>query len=397
MCGGDNHPNKCLLSRYYSWQQVRHLLTVEWLRAENQWHSSGRTEMRSEGQSPEVRPKPEVNTISPYRNPKSEIRPVLRRARDWPRLAQVTDWSQSETTAAITLTGEGGDHNRAPSICVTTIAFLDVVGDGNRTNRLQLNLEKFGALKPQFAFASSTTWGPVLRPATHSWLEEPVFGRRIDSVSTEINSWLGIETLVRGIDRRFLDITSRLATLRRRVPMPYIGRSCWFHPAAWHKQQLCFLAVLLFGHSCSVWWSARVFLFGWRWCLEYCRQAVHWSSSTISCRTTGWTMWQDITFRTGHPGPHVSLWCIAGDWQSCPCTVPRLSALTQADYTIPVTPPAWFLFFWGNDQSLSENSAGIKKTSHQFILVLSSREVLNSPVRAFFYMFSIFTRLPCRR
>ncbi|KAK2155672.1 hypothetical protein NP493_2049g00006 [Ridgeia piscesae] len=41
-----------------------------------------RTEMRSEGRSPEVRPKPEVNTISPYRNPKSEIRPVLRRARD---------------------------------------------------------------------------------------------------------------------------------------------------------------------------------------------------------------------------------------------------------------------------------------------------------------------------
>ena len=162
--------------------------------------------------------------------------------------------------------------------------------------------------------------------------------------------------------------------------MPYTGRSCWFRPAAWHKQQLCFLAVLLFGHSCSVWWSARVFLFGWQWCLEYCRQAVHWFSSTISRRTTGWTMWQDITFRTCHPGPHVSLWGIAGDWQSCPCTVPRLSALTQADYTIPVIPPAWFSFFWGNDQSLSENSAGIKKTSHQFTLVLSSREVLNSPL-----------------
>ena len=28
-------------------------------------------------------------------------------------------------------------------------------------------------------------------------------------------------------------------------------------------------------------------------------------------------MWQDITFRTGHPGPHVSLWWIAGDWQPC--------------------------------------------------------------------------------
>ena len=40
---------------------------------------------------------------------------------------------------------------------------------------------------------------------------------------------------------------------------------------------------------------------------KYCRQAVHWFSSTISCRTTGRTMWQDITFRTGHPGPHVSL------------------------------------------------------------------------------------------
>ena len=44
-----------------------------------------------------------------------------------------------------------------------------------------------------------------------------------------------------------------------------------------------------------------------------------------------------------------------------PRTVPRLSALAQADYTIPVAPPAWFSFFWDNDQSLSENSVEIKK------------------------------------
>ena len=125
--------------------------------------------MRSEGQSPEVRPKPEVNTISPYWNPKSEIRPVLRRARDWPRSAQVTDWSQSETTA-----NQGGGRSQPGAVnmrynnCVSRCSRgRPGYGDGNRTNRLQLNFEKFGALKPQFAFAGSTTWGPVLRPATH--------------------------------------------------------------------------------------------------------------------------------------------------------------------------------------------------------------------------------------
>ena len=92
---------------------------------------------------------------------------------------------------------------------------------------------------------------------------------------------------------------------------------CRFHPAAWHRQQLWFLAILLFRRSRCIWWSACVFLFGWRWCLEFCRQMVHWSSYTISCRSTGQTMWQDITFRTGHPGLHVSLWWIAGDRQPC--------------------------------------------------------------------------------
>ena len=61
-----------------------------------------------------------------------------------------------------------------------------VSGDGNRINRLQLR-EQLSALKPEFAFAGSTTQGSVSRPATHSRLEEPVFGQRIDAVSTEIN------------------------------------------------------------------------------------------------------------------------------------------------------------------------------------------------------------------
>ena len=37
MHGGDNHPNKCLLSWYYSRQQVRHLFTLDWLSME--WNS----------------------------------------------------------------------------------------------------------------------------------------------------------------------------------------------------------------------------------------------------------------------------------------------------------------------------------------------------------------------
>ena len=93
--------------------------------------------------------------------------------------------------------------------------------------------------------------------------------------------------------------------------------AAWFRPAAWRRQQYCFLAVFVFGCSRCVWWSAWVFLFRWRWCLEFYRRIVPWSNSTISCRTTGRTMWHNVTFRMGHPGPHVSLWWIAGDWQSC--------------------------------------------------------------------------------
>ena len=63
-----------------------------------------------------------------------------------------------------------------------------VSGKGNQTNRLHL-WEKLGALKPEFAFAGSMTLGPFSRPATHSWLEEPVFGWRIDAVSTETGRW----------------------------------------------------------------------------------------------------------------------------------------------------------------------------------------------------------------
>ena len=76
-----------------------------------------------------------------------------------------------------------------------------------------------------------------------------------------------------------------------------------------------------------------------------------------------------------------------------PRTVPRLSALAQADYAIPVTPPpARISFFWGNDQSLSENSAGIinlfggQITPICFGTSFQRSPVL--PVGAFFYRFS---------
>ena len=141
-----------------------------------------------------------------------------------------------------------------------------------------------------------------------SRLEESVFSRRIDAVSTKINGWLGIETLVAGIHRRFADMTSFLATLRRRVPTPYTGRSCRFCPTAWQTK---FMVSCRSPIRALVWRLivARVFLFGWQWCLEFCRRAwtTHWYSSTISYHTTGRTMWQYMTFRTGHPDPHVTL------------------------------------------------------------------------------------------
>ena len=64
--------------------------------------------------------------------------------------------------------------------------------------------------KLEFTFAGSTT--------------------RFGAVSTEINGWLSIETLVTGIHRWVPDMTSRLATLCRRVRMPYPGRICRFCP-----------------------------------------------------------------------------------------------------------------------------------------------------------------------
>ena len=124
-------------------------------------------------------------------------------------------------------TNLGVDGHRMANNCVSQRSRVrPVSGDGHWTNRLQLR-EQLGALKPEFAFAGSTTRGPVSRPATHSRLEEPVFGRRIDAVSTEINGWVGIEMLVPGIHRRVPYITSRLTTLRRRVPTPYTGRICF--------------------------------------------------------------------------------------------------------------------------------------------------------------------------
>ena len=129
-------------------------------------------------------------------------RPLLRRAWDWPRSAQVTVRSQSETAAALTLTegrSQPGAVNMRYNNCVSRRSRgRPVSGDGNRSNRLKLR-EKLGALKPEFAFAG------------------------FDAVSTEINGWLGFETLVPLIHRRFPDMTSQLATLRRRVPTPYTG------------------------------------------------------------------------------------------------------------------------------------------------------------------------------
>ena len=57
----------------------------------------------------------------------------------------------------------------------------ELPGDG-----LQLQ-ENLGTLNPEFAFAGSTTWGPVSRHVTNSRLEEPVFGRRIDTVDWPVS------------------------------------------------------------------------------------------------------------------------------------------------------------------------------------------------------------------
>ena len=224
-----------------------------------------------------------------------------------------------------------------------------ISGNGNQTNRLQLR-EKFGALKLEFAFADSTTRRPVSRPTTHSWLEEPVFGRRISAVSIEINGWLGIETLVPGIHRRFPDMTSRLATLRRRVHMPYTDRSCRLRPAAWQTIFCC-------SSRSPIRTFTRRFMIG-------------------SCIPVPMTMVPGVL--SGHPGPHVSLWWIAGDWQSWPS-----HSATSVNTDTSRSPSLVFLLLrhW---PITSENSAGIKNSqvgnSHQFTSALRSRQALHSPL-----------------
>ena len=91
-------------------------------------------------------------------------------------------------------------------------------------------------------------------------------------------------------------------------------------------------------------------------------------------------MWQDITFRTGQnsPGPHVSLWWIAVDWQSCPS---HSATSLNTDTSRSPSPVFLFLRHWS---ITSENSEGIKNpqvgNSHQFTSVLRSREALHSPL-----------------
>ena len=98
-------------------------------------------------------PEPEVNIVQPYGNPKPETRPVLRWAGDWPRSAQVTDRSQSETAAVLTLT-EGrkqpGAVNMRYNNCVSQRSRgRPVFGDGNRTNSVQLR-KKIGMEQKYF-------------------------------------------------------------------------------------------------------------------------------------------------------------------------------------------------------------------------------------------------------
>ena len=81
-------------------------------------------------------------------------------------------------------------------------------------------------------------------------------------------------------------------------------------------------------------------------------------------------------------------------------TVSRLSALAQADYTVPVAPQPGFPFSEAR-KSLSENSTGIKKPSGGQITPICFGTSLQRgtalSIRAFFYRFSVFTGLPCCR
>ena len=101
-------------------------------------------------------------------------------------------------------------------------------------------------------------------------------------------------------------------------------------------------------------------------------------------------MWQDITFRTGHPNPHVTLWWIAGDWQSCPS---HSATFVNTDTSRSSSRVFLFLRQWS---ITSENSAGIKKPSGgQFTPIYFGTSLQRGPalsVRAFFYRVSVFTK-----
>ena len=242
-----------------------------------------------------------------------------------------------------------------------------VSGKGNPTNR-QLQ-EKLGALKPEFAFADSTTRGPVSRPATHSQLEEPVFGRRIEAISTRINGWLGVEALVSGIHRWFPDMTSRLATLRSWVPTPYTGRSCWLQPAAWQTK------ILFYCHS-PIRALMRRFMIGS--CIPVRMTMVpgvlskNMNNTLIQLHNQLLYNWTNNVTR--YHIQNRSSWPICFSLMNCRrLTVLSLAQCHVCQYWHKSLPQPGFPF--------SENSAGIKKPSGgQFTSVLRSREALHSPL-----------------
>ena len=100
-----------------------------------------------------------------------------------------------------------------------------VSGDGSRTNTLELR-EHLGVLDTEFAFAGSTTQGPVSRHATNSRLEEPVFGRRIGAVSTETVDWPVSSGNIQAIPGH--DFLSPGKSTYTNIPTPYTGSGCRF-------------------------------------------------------------------------------------------------------------------------------------------------------------------------
>ena len=137
-----------------------------------------------------------VDSFRPEGNPKLETRPFLRRAGGKPRSAHVTEipapdgnprssYGWSRTGEPVRSSSQKPRHVDLVAVAITRsfrpgalqyafqqLCFVDLV----EVARLQLR-EHLGAFDPEFAFASSLKRGPVLRHATNSRLEEPVFGR----------------------------------------------------------------------------------------------------------------------------------------------------------------------------------------------------------------------------